>query len=1075
MKQRLPRIAAAIAVCAAVLTGGPAATLSGRITDPAGAVILGAEVQAINVETGVKESAETNDEGLYRIPELQPGMYRVMISKHGFKNLIKPGVELRVQDIVALNFEMQIGSTAESVTVEEGAPLIQAETAMVSKVIDRNLMTQLPSLTRNPYDFMALVPGSSEVIGAGPIPRGVGYVVNGQRAEAGAFLLDGSDNSDTVTSNPAQALPTEAIREYRVLTNSFTAEYGRNLGYVADLVTKSGTNDLHGSLYDYIRNSALAANGFDNNARSVAPAVFNRNQPGGSIGGAAIKDKLFYFGSFESIVIRSIGPSRNYYVPTPQLIAISSPGTQALFRKYPIPSGLSAVDVQTATVTPANGGPSVTLPAFASVSRRGPSEQGAGTPQDTHLATGRADYVLNSRTTVTGRYSYQHGDEFPAVSQPYSVDFDKGQLTRNQNAAAAITRVWSGNLVSESRAVYSRVFVYTPQAGPDSSFRGLTATGVSVTLPFGTDATGGVRNSYQLYQNVNWVRGKHSLKFGAQAVQHRDVLDKPITAQGVIPRFQGVQGLVDGKFDQVRVGIDFQANHVKPGDPIRTPIVAAIDRLHGLFTDAAWFVQDTWKINHRLTLTPGLRWELTGVRHSAGSETADDVNYYLGQGASYFEQFANGSFQSGKRVVRSHPNQFGPRLGLAYDLTGDGRTVFRAGSGVYFENPYGEGKPRITGGATFTNVTLTPQMVDDPYNFGGQTTLAPGIIRVDPNVGSIHAYAWNATLEREVSRSIAVSAAYIGSSDAGLTVIRGENEPTSGRFLGRPAQRLVPALSGFATISTLAHSSYHGFQLASESRTIRGAGLQFGVNYTWSHSIDNASASDSETTGTSQGVIVDPYNLRRDRADSTFDVRHKFATYFAWQVPKLRAGPALLGRIAEGWQTSGILTFQTGQPFEVLDTGAPNRDGSAIYRPRLAGVVAQPFGEDQRRADAVVPNQFFYMPVNAVRRSGSCIAEAAPYACLPNAADPAADMLPRNPFRRPGRISNNLTVARAFRLRERLSLQIRGEFYNAFNHSNLSIAGPVDLASNTILNKPYIVASRTSAGRQVVMAARIQF
>src|SRR5262245_29365167 len=207
----------------AAIWAGPTAMLTGRVTDTTGAVMQGVEVQAINVETRVKSSTETNDEGLYRFPQLQPGTYRILLQKHGFRTIVKPGLELRVEDIFALNFEMEIGSLAESITVREGSPLIQAETGTLSQTIDRNVMAELPTLTRNPYDFVALSAGAVPALNAngrnGPgvgtsTLRGVGIAVNGQRAETASFLLDGADNTDTPSTRPGQTVPHEAVREY---------------------------------------------------------------------------------------------------------------------------------------------------------------------------------------------------------------------------------------------------------------------------------------------------------------------------------------------------------------------------------------------------------------------------------------------------------------------------------------------------------------------------------------------------------------------------------------------------------------------------------------------------------------------------------------------------------------------------------------------------------------------------------------------------------------------------------------------------------------------------------------------
>src|SRR5262245_13554278 len=234
-------------VLAAMVWASATATRTGRGKDQTGRVRSGVEVEGINVETGLKLSSETNDEGLYRFPQLPPGPYRIVLQKHGFRTIIKPGLDLRVQDIVALNFEMQIGSVAETITGEEGTPLIQAETGTLSQVIDRNVMAELPTVTRDPYDFVALSAGTVRALNAngsnGSFFLGVGIAINGLRAETASMLLDGSDNTDTPSTNAGQTVPHETVREYRILTNSFAAEYGRGSGFVANLVTKSGTNE----------------------------------------------------------------------------------------------------------------------------------------------------------------------------------------------------------------------------------------------------------------------------------------------------------------------------------------------------------------------------------------------------------------------------------------------------------------------------------------------------------------------------------------------------------------------------------------------------------------------------------------------------------------------------------------------------------------------------------------------------------------------------------------------------------------------------------------------------------------
>lgn len=526
------------------------------------------------VLSNITSETETNEEGLYTLQNLPPGSYSVAVQKFGFKTIVKPGVELHVQDIISLNFAMDLGSIVESVTVEEGAPLLQAGTGMLGTTVDQTALTELLSLTRNPYDFVSLSPGSAP---SGIRNRGVGVAVNGQRVESGNFLLDGSENVYPADSTPAQAVPLEAVREYRLQTHAFTAEYGRNVAFVANVVTKSGTNDFHGVLYDFVRNSALAANTFDNNAKRLPRPVFNRHQFGGTIGGPIWRDRAFFFAALEPIVVRSSAPVR-FVVPTPQLVALSSPGTQAIFRRFPLPAELSSTDVRVHRVCPfgatcnlQTGAGLVTVPAFAATTRVGPRDAGAGPPQNTYVATARLDYSASDRTTVWGRYAVQDGTQFATVTQPYSAELDRPTLTRNQNFTLGLVRTWTGRFVTESRAVYSRIARMVPQT-PSGSFPTLALTGESgVVLPSGLRAEDGPQNVYQVHHTASWLWGKHDFKFGGQYVHLRQNVDPsvvPVSATNY-GSFAGVQDLVDGRLTRYQIWIDPKGR--VPGETVEPP------------------------------------------------------------------------------------------------------------------------------------------------------------------------------------------------------------------------------------------------------------------------------------------------------------------------------------------------------------------------------------------------------------------------------------------------------------------------------------------------------------------------
>lgn len=1082
------RILATIILLAGALLAGSTATLTGRVTDSVGGVMAKVEVRAVNVETGAKLSAETNDEGLYRILSMAPGVYRMVLEKYGFKTIIKPGVELHVQDIVALNFEMQIGSVTESVTVEGGAPLIQAETAMLGNTMNQNAIAELPSLTRNPYDFVLLAAGAAPA--ANSFGRGIGVSVNGQRAEAANFLLDGGGNVNPSINGPGQLVPNEAVREYRVLTNSFTAEYGRSAGFIANVVTKSGTNEFHGSIYDFLRNSWLAANTFNGNATRLARPVFNRHQAGGSFGGPIVKDKLFFFGAIESILVRSSAPvTYTTRVPTPQLIALIAPAVQAMFRRYPPPADLSTTEIVMRTIRPFGASGQVTIPAFASATRIGPLDAGAGNPQDTYLWNARIDWNLNQRTVLTGRFSFQDTDQFATVRQPYSPELDQANLTRNQSAALNGTRTWSGTLVSESRLVFNRFNSLQPQTPVGGFFLTNGITGQTTTLPTGQEGLGGPRNLYQYEQTASWIRGNHNFKFGGQLVNVRqNVLGGTANFIGVRANFGTLQGFVDGQLATLSAYIDPQGH--APGELINPPLKAGNLLRHIRSTDYNWFVQDTWKVTRRLTLSPGLRWESFDEGRSAGGEKALDVSYYRGEGSNSYERFANGRVgpvdaapgkYKGHISLPDHKN-FGPRLGLVYDLTGSGKTLFRAGSGVFFNNNDNTAAVlRLDSQATFRNVPFTTSLVANPLAVAtGPVALPPvNFTYRDQDFRTAYVASWNATLERELASNFVIGGAYVGSTGNRMVQLTLQNRVDSGRYVGRPGERLVNNYGFLLDQTNAGHSSYHALQLKADRRSIRGMGVQFGAGYTWSHSIDNASAHGAEGNGFNQGTLISADNPRLDRGNSGFDQRHRLVAHFIWQIPIGRGSRGYRKQILSGWEASGIVSFQTGYHFFIDDQGTPDRDFT-VGRPNVTGALPQMLGASEMVADATMPNRFLILHTNLIRNNTGCIPNAAPFACLASINDPLDKLLPRNIYTAPGTRYQDVSLMKNFAIGERWKVQFRAELYNLFNHANREIVSGYDLAAPQFVNTaggqlPGLIGRYGGTPRQVVLALKVMF
>jgi hypothetical protein len=492
--------------------------------------IVGAVIILHSAERGFERRTTTNSQGEYEFRLLPPGRFTVRAESAGFAATTL-NVDVVVATPLRVDLTLQVQPLQQVINViGENGVAVQTENADLGRTIDPHEISELPSLTRSPYDFIALIPGATLSNDA----LGVGFAVNGGRTQSANYLLDGSENNDTLMSAPGQNIPLDAIEEFSVQTNHYSAEYGRNSGFTANIVTKAGTNHFHGSLHDYVRNSALSGNTYNNNANGFPRPVFNRHQFGGTLGGPIRQGKLFFFASVEPILVRS-STTTSFFVPTPQLLSISAPGTQAIFQRFPLPGDLSPTNVRNATVCPfgasCNLGTSaglVTVPAFASTSRVGPQDAGAGPPQNTVLATGRLDWVVNSKMQAFARYAFEDKHVFATVSQPYSSQLDVPLTARNQNIALNLIRTWTPRVATESRIVYSRIVGDPERFGGDNpsapeppipAFFPPSEPGV--ILPSGTAASGGPQNFYQFFQTVTWAHGHHTLKFGGQFLHLR--------------------------------------------------------------------------------------------------------------------------------------------------------------------------------------------------------------------------------------------------------------------------------------------------------------------------------------------------------------------------------------------------------------------------------------------------------------------------------------------------------------------------------------------------------------------------
>jgi hypothetical protein len=579
--------------------------------------------------------------------------------------------------------------------------------------------------------------------------------------------------------------------------------------------------------------------------------------------------------------------------------------------------------------------------------------------------------------------------------------------------------------------------------------------------------------------------------------------------------FDDTQDFVNGLLQSYSIALD-PKGHL-PGEFVGPPFGPPSFTRHYHYNEPAFFVADSWKINSRLTLTPGLRWEYFGVFHSPGAEEVLDSNFYPGQGQDFLMRIADGRMMRtidapgqlrGRFYLPDYRN-FAPRMGLAYDLSGDGKTVFRAGGGLFYDRRVGWElfrafqNPPAYNFIRLDNVTLTPEIVTHQYAaFPNAPVLLSGSLIHAPDLHSRSAYvgSWNATLERELAGRLIAGLSYVGSSGSRLYSVNNINRMGSGGLLdsscvttriasdGTTAigpdysncPRLNTGLTNIQFKENGGHSSYNALQARVESQHLSRLGLVFGGNYTWSHSIDNRSVSALSLSVAETGSgYLDAFHPELDRGSSDFDVRHRIAAHFIWEMSRAGNSHGWQHCLIQGWEISGFLSYQTGQPFTLADFGTPDADGGERTRPRLTG-------DPPRRTlvpDSLSPNNYLFLPINQVYDpvSGRCIADATPFACEISVNGPFQHVLPRNTFQQPGLFFLNAALIKNFSLPgKQTTLQFRAELYNPFNHPNLYVNGTsTDVNASSFTNSegfplPGVTASFRD-NRQIVLALKLIF
>ncbi len=917
----------------------------GTATDQQGALLPGVKITATNADTAISVSVVTDASGFYRIPGLFPGVYDLQAERASFAVEVRRKVVLTVSQEAVINFTLKVGQVAEKIEVSGQAPLVESTDSAVSGLVDPTQMRELPLNGRDIFQLVLLQPGVEPTPSAGPSPWQKGglakVAVNGQRPTANNLTIDGMDANDPAFNvSPGGAsgvlLGVDALEEFRVFTDTFAAEYGRNAGSIIQTVTKSGTNRLHGSLFEFLRNSALdAKNYFDLADQHIPP--FQRNQFGGSLGGPIQRDRTFFFLSYEGFRER-LGITAVATVP------------DALAHQGLLPAALSA---NPAACTPQSLGGCVNVgvnPAVAPFLALYPSPNGPDLGGGVGLFTSsakratredyglvRVDHAFSATHSVFGRYIMDDSDSQNPYLSTLVPEFPGESSSRDQFFTLQDQKIFHTdwlNLLAFgfNRTTYLAV-VHDTHPGltialaPDRpvgvlAITGLTSLGNNFIYPFGSFS-----NTFQIQDNVAWQRGRHAIKFGGEY--------RRLEMNGPFDLF------VNGEYNFQDLTTIFGIPYFPDSDnhALQSFLQGAAYSYIGTNPQLSnsdrgfrqnWlsgYAQDDWRANPRLTLNFGLRWEFYSNPTEASNKEVNIRNVATDTAPTV-----------GKFLGDTPKDLFSPRIGLAWQLTPDQKTVLRIGAGIFRDQIWANlyGNARTLPPFFQAYFALLPPFLNPLSGPIPAATTANATMTYYPKFPSTIQY--NLNIEREVTRDSVFKLMYVGARGNHL-VRMGEANPFN-PFTG---QYLNPAFGSIIRIETDAQSFYNSMQASFEHRTSRV--LTLAAHYTWAHSVDDASGAFPSDSVNESGKSQNLFDRKGDRGRSSFDVRNNVVLNFIDELP---FGPGKkfghdasgwTAKVIEGWSVSGIGSFHSNVPFTpVLGfDNAGTRSAINSDRPNLVG------------------------------------------------------------------------------------------------------------------------------------------
>jgi hypothetical protein len=1021
------------------------ASIQGTVDDQSRAAVPGVTITATNVETGDSRTTTTNDRGVYRITSLSPGRYTVTASIEGFRKVVQNDQVLSVGATLGLNFTLETGVVTETVEVQSVAPDIQTEKADVSAIVERRKVVDLPLVGRNVLALAALQPGITGIPGTQDFlapEQGLGINASGQRGSGNNSMVDGMSINGGPWGGTVLLVPNaEAVQEFQVIANNPSAEFGRNSGAAVSIITKGGTNDLSGSVFQFHRNESLRAHGIFERSKPD----FNRNDFGLSIGGPIRRDRTFFFASYEGVRETS-GSGQLYTVETEQFrdfVTSTRPNSKAaqLLRTYQpavypteglrdLGSPATGVGVN----GPPDGIPDVGTISLALVGRR-----------EGDQINGRADQTFRGgQDRVRGTYYLSRVETAFTYVRPA---FDHPYPFRNQLFSLSHSRVISARTLNEASFGFVRQHGETGDPTPEAPTIGITGLNAGFGVDFWHPITF-TQNNFEFRDTLTMNRGQHSLRMGAELRIGRDGATLHHWER---PNYN-FSSLLDFANDEL-------FSETRAVDPATGRSTVAPGTY--LTNEIGLFVQDNWKLRRNITITAGLRYDLFG---NPGKKEGDFNGLILGPGATRQEQMTTARAAAVERLYDTDWNNISPRIGVAWDPTSNGALVIRGGAGLSYNrinntvfsderlNPpqFASAAASVQDGIPLL-YTLGPTYPENPALGRGLDALG-GIrgARVDLRAMDSEAvtpYAWNwfAGVQRQLPAKFVVEANYIGSAGRNLIGGDGPVGEDYNRFLGDlfdgRRDRLNPSFGQMGFNESRIDTSYHGLTLQLNRRYDKGFALQAAYTLGKAEDLPNSA--------------MEVTRLDLDRGPTAFDVRHKLAMNIIWRVP-YNPSNKLLAHTLGGWQVNTITIWQSGSPFTVT-CGLPypqcdfNADGVNNDRPN-----APSFGTDLGS-----PSQQDFL-------KGVFVA-----ADFPLPASGSLGTLGRNALRGPRYANTDLSLFKNVELgwfgQRNATIQLRLEAFNVFNAVNLN--NPVAALQNPLFGT--VTSARDS--RVIQLGVKFRF